>query len=118
MDRATADGAIAYILGQPGANIPDEGSINTEIDPTKSYQFTRDLEFNMTGPDVIALQQFLNYRGFLVSETGPGSKGNETSYFGELTRAALIKFQKANNITPAVGYFGPITRRLANSMIK
>ena len=43
-------------------------------------------------------------------EKGGGSPGNETTMFGGLTRAALIEFQKANGITPAVGYFGPKTR--------
>lgn len=72
--------------------------------------FTRDLETGMIGDDVKALQQYLNSKGFTVAEIGPGSAGNETTKFGAGTRAALIKFQKANNITPAAGYFGPKTR--------
>jgi peptidoglycan hydrolase-like protein with peptidoglycan-binding domain len=56
------------------------------------------------------LQVFLNARGYAISKTGPGSPGNETTYFGSLTRSALAKFQKANGIAPAVGFFGPITR--------
>jgi len=40
---------------------------------------------------------------------------NETEYFGKLTKAALINFQKANNIIPAVGFFGPITRGVVNN---
>ncbi|MEX2013336.1 MAG: hypothetical protein WD897_00260, partial [Parcubacteria group bacterium] len=31
-------------------------------------------------------------------------------YFGPLTRAAVAQWQAANGITPAVGYFGPISR--------
>jgi peptidoglycan hydrolase-like protein with peptidoglycan-binding domain len=27
-----------------------------------------------------------------------------------LTRGAVIRYQQENNITPAIGYFGPITR--------
>jgi hypothetical protein len=34
----------------------------------------------------------------------------ETDVFGALTRAALARFQAANNIVPAAGYFGPLTR--------
>ena len=64
----------------------------------------------MIGPDVKALQQFLNSHGFPVAFTGPGSAGQETTTFGSATKAALIKFQKANHITPAVGYFGVVTR--------
>jgi len=64
----------------------------------------------MTGADVKALQQWLNANGYRVAESGYGSPGNETTKFGGATKAALIKFQKANGITPAVGYFGPKTR--------
>jgi peptidoglycan hydrolase-like protein with peptidoglycan-binding domain len=62
------------------------------------------------GNDVKNLQIFLNTHGFTIATTGPGSAGHETTMFGSLTKAALAKFQKANKITPAVGYFGLITR--------
>ena len=81
-----------------------------------STAFTRDLEVGGTGDDVLALQQFLNANGFQVSDSGPGSPGNETSTFGGLTRAALAKFQAANGITPSVGYFGPKTRVFIQGM--
>jgi peptidoglycan hydrolase-like protein with peptidoglycan-binding domain len=64
----------------------------------------------MIDPEVKELQKFLNSKGFIVSLDGVGSVGNETDYFGEKTRSALIKFQQAHAITPAVGYFGPVTR--------
>jgi len=69
-----------------------------------------------TGPDVKALQQFLNTHGFQVSLAGVGSPGNETTTFGPATTAALAKFQSANSISPAVGYFGPITLAKINSL--
>src|SRR3989338_3537001 len=72
--------------------------------------FTRNLFLVRSGADVRALQQFLNAGGFAVAATGAGSPGKETSYFGPATRAAVIRFQKANSIAPAVGYFGPLTR--------
>lgn len=78
--------------------------------------FTRDLQLGTTGNDVKSFQQFLNSHGYPVTNSGPGSSGEETTKFGSLTRAALIKFQKANDITPAAGYFGPKTRALVNSM--
>ena len=71
---------------------------------------TRDLYYGRSGQDVLALQKFLNAHGFVVAQSGPGSAGNETIYFGPATRAAAIKFQLAHNIVPAVGYVGPITR--------
>ncbi len=70
----------------------------------------RDIEFGSIGEDVKRLQQILNNNGFTLSEEGPGSLGNETMHFGDLTRNALVRYQKANNIVPAMGYYGPITR--------
>lgn len=72
--------------------------------------FSRALTTGSTGSDVKSLQLYLNSKGFSIASTGPGSKGNETTHFGTLTRQALAKFQKANNISPPVGFFGPITR--------
>ncbi len=77
----------------------------------------RDLELNSTGDDVKALQQFLNSQGFLINANGlPGSTGNETTYFGNLTKQALIKFQQANNITPSLGYYGPKTKAFIKTL--
>lgn len=70
----------------------------------------RDLMAGMSGEDVRALQKLLNANGFVVASEGPGSPGNETDLFGGFTRAALAGYQAAHGITPAVGYFGPVTR--------
>ncbi len=63
----------------------------------------------MNTSDVRVLQEFL-----ISQNTASASvqlKGNGvSSYFGTLTKAALVEWQKANNITPSVGYFGPKTR--------
>lgn len=71
---------------------------------------TRDLEYGLRIEEVRALQKLLNAYGFTVATSGGGSPGNETIFFGPATRAALINFQKANNVTPSVGYYGPKTR--------
>ncbi|MES2408931.1 MAG: peptidoglycan DD-metalloendopeptidase family protein [Patescibacteria group bacterium] len=73
---------------------------------------SRDLYLGITGDDVYALQVWLNNHGFVVSQSGAGSIGNETRYFGSATRAAVIKFQIAHTIAPIVGYVGSITRRV------
>jgi len=82
---------------------------------TASASFTRSMTIGTTGSDVKALQQFLNTHGFQVSLSGAGSPGNETTTFGPATTAALARFQAANSISPAVGYFGPITMAKVNS---
>lgn len=78
------------------------------------FIFTRDLKLGSVHEDVRRLQQFLNTHGFPVATSGPGSFGKETNRFGLATRAALAKFQVANSISPAVGYFGLVTRALVN----
>jgi len=83
---------------------------------TSVYKFTRDLELGMTGADVKELQKYLNNNGFVVAASGVGSAGRETTLFGAMTKIALAKFQTANKISPASGYFGPITRNLVNKL--
>ena len=86
----------------------------TSLQPTtqaaSSFTFTRNLELHQTGPDVTALQRYLNTHGFPVSATGPGSLNNETATFGFSTYRALVRYQLAHHIYPAGGFFGPVTR--------
>ena len=82
---------------------------------SSSYNFTKNLTLGSKGDDVMALQKFLNGAGYAVAASGAGSPGNETSYFGPATKAALAKYQAAKSISPAVGYFGPLTRASVNT---
>jgi spore germination protein YaaH len=71
---------------------------------------TRNLQYGDRNENVRTLQQFLNSRGFIVATSGGGASGNETTFFGPATRSALVKFQQAHKIAPAIGFYGPITR--------
>lgn len=82
-----------------------------------SVTLTRNLTLGSTGPDVMWLQKFLNSHGCPVALSGVGSVGMETSYFGAKTKAAVACWQAAHNITPAVGYVGPITRGAINAAV-
>jgi hypothetical protein len=96
----------------------------TAVTPANAYKFIRSLKLGSTGADVKALQMFLNARNFIVSLTGIGSKGNESSYFGPATQAAVSKFQEfyAKEILLQIGllrgtgFFGPATIQKANSL--
>lgn len=100
----------------PSVNTPSS-TPTTNIQAHALSNNPRDLELNATGDDVKLLQQFLNQQGFVVGAPGQfGSMGYETTYFGSMTKAALAKFQMTNNITPAVGYFGPVTRAFINRL--
>jgi hypothetical protein len=79
-----------------------------------SGKITGTLSTGSRGPSVKTLQQFLNSQGFKVASTGPGSPGNETETFGNLTVQAVRKFQEQYGIAsqgvPGYGTVGPKTR--------
>lgn len=104
--------SLLAALGQ--ALPPNENPQPIVSTTTPSYNFLRNLQLGARGEDVKALQIYLNQAGFIVSLSGAGSAGQETNYFGPATQAALIKFQKTNNISPALGFFGKITRAFIN----
>ncbi|MCP6720044.1 MAG: peptidoglycan-binding protein [Patescibacteria group bacterium] len=66
-----------------------------------SCSFSRSLTLGATGDDVKCLQQYLNATGNTLAASGVGSPGNETSYFGPLTRGAVAKWQAANSVSQA-----------------
>jgi len=94
----------------PGTFPQQPTIVQSQPTPPTHSSFVRNLTLGMTGEDVRSLQQFLNTHGFTVSSTGAGSPGQETAYFGPATQRALIRYQVAHTITPALGYFGPLTR--------
>ena len=67
-----------------------------------------------TDQEVKKLQMYLNSKGYTLASSGPGSAGQETTYFGIRTKTALMRFQKDHGIT-ATGYFGPITSAYINA---
>jgi len=70
---------------------------------------TADLKLGSTGAGVVGLQTGLVAGGYLVMPAGV-AMGN----FGPLTQAAVVAWQKAAGISPAAGYFGPISRAAFN----
>lgn len=56
------------------------------------------LVLGMSSPLVQQVQQMLNAAGYTLASSGPGSPGQETSLFGDLTRAAVRSFQCAKGI--------------------
>ncbi len=73
--------------------------------------FTSDLTVGSTGSQVTALQQWLASKGYLTMPAG-----TSFGYFGNLTKMALAKYQAEAGISPAAGYFGPVTRAKLNAM--
>ncbi|MSU45262.1 MAG: peptidoglycan-binding protein, partial [Candidatus Zambryskibacteria bacterium] len=84
---------------------------------TTGYTFNANLTVGSKGADVMNLQKVLNMSADTrVAASGAGSPGNETSTFGPATKAAVMKLQVKNGISPALGYVGPVTRAKLNSM--
>lgn len=77
--------------------------------------FDSNLKMGMRSASVKELQMYLNSNGFTVSTSGAGSVGNESTYFGLKTKAAVMAFQAAKGISPVAGYVGPLTRAVLNS---
>lgn len=98
--------------------------VNAQVSVTKKM-FTTNLSVGSTGHQVFALQQMLNRnQDTRVANTGPGSPGNETSYFGHLTKNAVVRFQekyKSEILSPAglllgSGFVGFYTRAKLNAL--
>ncbi len=101
----------------PVANITNQNLVgpNTVTPPIKNpLILNRMLRMGMRGEDVRALQKKLNELGYTVALFGPGSPGNETSIFGPLTRATVIRFQLANGLV-GDGIVGPLTLAALNN---
>lgn len=115
VDENTINNVKAALTGQPVSSGSGSGSQTT---PSTACEFKRNLTVGSRGDDVKCLQKYLNESGYKIAESGAGSPGNETTYFGPATKAALIKWQKANNVSPASGFFGPLSRAKYSELAK
>jgi peptidoglycan hydrolase-like protein with peptidoglycan-binding domain len=71
-----------------------------------SFIFTKRLEVGVSNSEVKELQKLLSTLGYFKEEA--------TGYFGNITKAAVIAFQKAEGIEP-LGFVGPATRAALNA---
>lgn len=98
MDITTLDGNLAYAKHLYEREGTQPWISSSSCWGSAANTSNGDLRLGSQGPAVKELQEQLNRAGFTVSLDGPGSPGNETEMFGSLTRAALRKFQCAQNI--------------------
>ena len=82
------------------------------VSPNNSCsQINANLSFGVSGSEVSCLQGFLKNQG---ADIYP--EGFITGNFGNLTKAAVIKFQAKYGISPT-GYVGPLTRTKINQIL-
>ena len=105
---------LQEVFSQPAAPTPTAPTVAqpSPVAVSVSPVFTKGLEKGMSGSDVKRLQQLLNSDSDTkIAESGIGSFGNETEYFGSLTEKAVQKFQTKYNIAKSgdsgYGYVGP-----------
>lgn len=104
--------------GTPNTTQPQQPSQTT---PVTKKTFTLAMSVGSKNNQVLLLQQTLNARTETqLAQTGAGSPGNETNYFGPITRKAVEKFQLFHSIVPQTdpgfGFVGPKTRAVLNSL--
>lgn len=100
-----------------GKNCGSQAGVATSASTSFGQQvrnFTKNLWKGIRDNDVKTLQEFL-----ISQNKGPAAQAlaniTTTTYFGEMTLAAVAEYQAAVGISPASGNFGPLTRAYISS---
>lgn len=126
-DQTTIDNVEASLKGETPSGGGDSGTGNVPAS-LQGHTFSEDLSTGDSGEEARLVQVFINevVPGIQVAESGAGSPGNETDYYGSLTAAAVSEFQEQYsaevldpvNLSSGSGYWGPSSRAHANTLLQ
>ncbi|MFP4616885.1 MAG: hypothetical protein ACLFNR_01855 [Candidatus Paceibacterota bacterium] len=97
------------------------------LEASTDLDLVRSLSLGDSGSDVKKLQIFLNSDPETqLANSGPGSPGQESEYFGPLTKNAVISFQEKHasdvlhplGLSRGTGYLGPSTKAKVKELTK
>ena len=93
--QVTAVIGMLQAFGADAATIANvQASLTGGTPVASSATFSSHLQFGDKGAEVMKLQQVLNANALTkVASAGAGSPGRESTFFGGLTKAALMKYQ-------------------------
>jgi len=98
----------------------------TQAQNTSIFIFTKNLKLGDNSSDVKQLQVFLNKDpDTRIAAFGVGSAGNETTYFGNMTKLAVMRFQTkyrqeildVSGLTSPTGFFGQASINKMNTLL-
>ena len=125
-DSATISNVSGALHGEATSGTGDTGTTGAISGIPSGFTFAQNLSQGNSNADVKYLQILLNSSADTkLADSGAGSPGNETEFFGPITRSGVIKFQDkyaADVLTPVgltagTGFFGPSTRSKANTLV-
>ena len=119
-DQSIIDNVRASLMGSVASG---GSSASAGIGTATGYVFAKALKTGSANTDVKKLQLILNSDSDTqIASSGVGSPGNETNYYGSLTRKAVEKFQVKYGIAKSgdegYGTVGPKTRAKLNELAK
>jgi len=123
---ATLQAQLLVLTAQLGELEGDEEEAAVVVEGCDISSFDRNLKQGMSGDDVKCLQIVLNSDpDTVLGDEGAGSPGNETSYFGPITKAGVIKFQEKYadevlaswGLTAGTGFVGSTSRTKLDELL-
>ena len=94
-------------IQNPQVVVSQNGMGQTMTSGTITANFGENTQ-NIDANNVLVLQKYLVAKGFLKEKYVTGE-------FGPITKQAVKDFQVANNISPATGFVGDLTRQIINN---